>query len=114
MLRLAFLEGCDRYGLMYGTAPLTLCCPFAERVPMTIGRWDPAASSATAYAWFFWMKGAAPLPLAGIAPGTRRRLTREGDAARFGWRREAGLLEAMEAGPDDEEDSGVNDVEVAA
>jgi hypothetical protein len=34
--------------------------PFAERVPMTLGRWDPAASTATGYAWFVWMKGATP------------------------------------------------------
>jgi hypothetical protein len=106
-----------RLQFLYGASPLTLCCPFAERVPMTLGRWDPAAASATAYAWLFWMKGARPMPLRGIAPGTKRRLTRAEDAARFGWQRPAGLLEVMGAeagGPDDDEDSGVNDCGVAA
>ena len=97
LLRLSFLEGCERHQLLHGAQPLTLVAPFAERVPMTLGRWDPAAASATAYAWFFWMKGVTPLPLRGIPPGTKRRLTHPDDAARFGCRREAGLLDAMEA-----------------
>jgi hypothetical protein len=98
LLRLAFLEGTARYRLLHGPQPLTLCCPFAERVPMTLGRWDPAASSATAYAWFFWMKGAAPQPLRGIPPGSKARLSTAEDAHRFGWRSERGLLDRMEAG----------------
>lgn len=98
LLRLAFLEGGRRYGLFYGAEPLTLCAVFAERVPMTLGRWDPKAASATAYAWFLWRKGSSGEPrLLGIPPGTRERLTRPDDAHRFGWRSEAGLLDAMEA-----------------
>lgn len=97
LLRLPFLEGCERYELLHGASPLTVCAPFAERVPMTLGRWDPAAASATAYAWFIWIKGAAPMPIIGIPPGTRDRLWKADDAARFGWRAPAGLLEAMEA-----------------
>lgn len=98
LLRLAFLEGGARYGLFYGAEPLTLCAVFAERVPMTLGRWDPKAASATAYAWFLWRKGSAGDPrLLGIPPGTRERLTRPEDARRFGFRSEAGLLEKMEA-----------------
>lgn len=103
LLRLAFLEGGARYGLLYGAEPLTLCGVFAERVPMTLGRWDPKASSATAYAWFLWRKGPSTSlgtgepRLLGIPPGTRERLTRPEDARRFGWRSEAGLLDAMEA-----------------
>lgn len=97
LLRLQFLEGGGRFPLLYGAEPLTLCAPFAERVPMTLGRWDPAASTATGYAWFFWHRGAEPQPLRGIPPGTRRRLTKAEDAARFGWRSEAGLLDRMEA-----------------
>lgn len=97
LLRLQFLEGARRYPLFHGDDPLTLLSVFAERVPMTLGRWDPKASSATGYAWFFWMKGAAPMPPIGIPPGTRDRLWRHDDAARFGCRREAGLLDLMEA-----------------
>lgn len=95
--RLQFLETPDRYELMHGAQPMTTCAPFAERVPMTLGRWDPAASTATGYAWFVWMKDEKPRPMMGIPPGTKARLTRPGDAARFGWSAEAGLLERMEA-----------------
>lgn len=98
LLRLQFLEGAGRYRLLYGAEPISVAAVFAERVPMTLGRWDPEASTATGYAWLLWSKGqAGPPQLRGIPPGTRARLTRPGDAVRFGCRREAGLLEAMEA-----------------
>lgn len=97
LLRLQFLEGVGRHRLLHGAEPLTVAGVFAERVPMTLGRWDPEASTATGYAWFLFMKGASPRPLIGIPPGTKARLTRPDDARRFGWRSEAGLLEAMEA-----------------
>lgn len=62
----------------------------------------------------FWMHGALRHPPLGIPPGTKRRLTRIDDAMRFGAVGEAGLLAVMErSGPDDEEDSGVNDLEAA-
>ena len=85
LCRLAFLEGAGRFKLLYRDAPLTYCAPFAERVPMVKGRWDPAASTATAYAWFLWLKGweGGPL-LKPIAPGAKARLTRASDLARFG------------------------------
>lgn len=88
LLRLQFLEGAGRYRLFH-ELPLHACAPFAERVPMVKGRWDPTASSATAYAWFIWLKpgvdgyGAGP-GLSFIAPGTKARLTKADDAARFG------------------------------
>lgn len=115
LLRLSFLEGAARYPLFYGAAPLSVCAVFAERVPMTLGRWDPKAASATAYAWFLWRKGetGASPRLAGIPPGTRQRLTRPNDAGRFGWRSDASLLDRMvAAGPDEEEDhhGGANDM----
>jgi hypothetical protein len=104
LLRLQFLEGGGRYGLLYGSEPMTVCAVFAERVSMTLGCWDPEAGLPTAYAWFVWMKQPSPsgygsqgATLMGIPPGTRRRLTRPDDAARFGVRREAGLLDAMGA-----------------
>ena len=55
LLRLQWLEGGDRYHLIFsGDRKPRLICPFAERVPMIEGVWDPEASSATAYAWFVW------------------------------------------------------------
>ena len=99
LVRLQFLESVGRYPLLYGPSEiLTLLSVFAERVPMTLGKWDPEATTATGYAWLFWMKDAAPIAPIGIPPGTKRRLTRPSDATRFGCRREAPLLEAMEAG----------------
>lgn len=98
LLRLQFLEGVGRHDLLFGSDMLSVCAVFAERVPMTLGRWDPAATSATAYAWFIWAKGERRTPrLLSIPPGAKARLTRPEDAARFGWRCEAGLLDAMEA-----------------
>lgn len=35
---------------------LAMKATFCERVPMQLGSWDPDLSSATAYAWFFWMQ----------------------------------------------------------
>lgn len=96
LLRLQFLEGCERFPLLYGADPLTVCAPFAERVPMTLGRWDPAQSSATAYAWFVWRKGEkGPPRLCAIPPGTRARLTFPNDARRFGYRQDSEMLDAM-------------------
>ena len=87
LCRAAFLESAGRYPLLFqGPHPLTAMAPFIERVPMQLGVWDPQGSTATAYAWFLFDKKAAPgspviLP---IPPGTRARLTKDDDAARFG------------------------------
>lgn len=55
LLRLQWLEGGDRHQLIFaGDRKPRYLCPFAERVPMIEGVWDPEASSATAYAWFVW------------------------------------------------------------
>ena len=87
LLRLQFLEGGARYRL-FTDVPLYAVAPFAERVPMVKGRWDPAASSATAYAWFIWVKPnvpgfGGPPRVAPIAPGTRARLSRPDDLIAF-------------------------------
>lgn len=93
LCRLAFVESEGRYGLMTRKA---MTAPFSERVPMQLGSWDPDLSSATAYAWFFWMKPSAletsPFRVAIegawsmgctlerlIPPGTKARLAREAD-----------------------------------
>lgn len=85
LLRIAFLEGGERHAILAGgQATLTQVVTFSERVPMTLGMWDPEASSAAAYAWFFWSKAHAPLPPAWFGPGTRDRLWRRDDPAHFG------------------------------
>lgn len=95
LLRLQFLETGGRYELLYGAQPMTALAPFIERVPMHLGRWEPKGGSATAYAVFLFIKGADPLPIRPIPPGTKARLTRPGDAARFGVKHDAPLLAAM-------------------
>jgi len=97
LCRLAFAESVGRYPLMRKKA---VTAPFAERVPMQLGRWDPDLSSATAYAWFVWLQPAAlessPIRAAIeaawtaegsleriIPPGTCVRLTRPDDRHRY-------------------------------
>ena len=58
--------------------------PFVERVPMVKGRWDPDASTATAYAWFVWCRCASGPPrVIWIPPGCRAGLSRPDDRERF-------------------------------
>lgn len=89
LLRLVFLEGGKRYRLLHEDCPLTAVAPFSERVPMVKGRWDPEASSATAYAWFIWLKPTLERPAPAhpmvipIPPGTKTRLHRASDVERF-------------------------------
>lgn len=85
LLRLPFLEGGERHSILAGPrATLTQVVTFSERLPMTLGSWDPEASSAAAYAWFFWSKIHEPLPPAWFPPGTRDRLWRKDDPQHFG------------------------------
>lgn len=95
LLRLVWLEPLEprskRYSL-FTSAPPIIVAPFADRVPMVKGRWDPEASTATAYAWFVWrVPGGCPRPnwdmgrptIQFIPPGTRHRLSRPEDIVRF-------------------------------
>ncbi len=111
LLRLSFREGAGRAGLFEG-APWVGKATFTERVPMVKGRWDPEASSATAYAWFIWMHDGAviesPLQPAimyaqeggmgldmAIPAGTKTRLSRPSDLVLFAGAADQGeLLEA--------------------
>ncbi|WP_271145365.1 hypothetical protein [Brevundimonas sp. NIBR10] len=97
LCRLAFTESVGRYPLMRRKA---VTAPFAERVPIQLGSWDPDLSSATAYAWFVWLQ---PEALADspfrtaieaawamdasleriIPPGTCSRLTLADDRVKF-------------------------------
>jgi hypothetical protein len=88
LCRLAFLETVGRFDLLFGDSGITWMMPFAERVPMTLGRWDPKARSATAYCAFVWFKAGllspqAPRP---FPPGTRKQFTKPDDACSTKWR----------------------------
>ena len=86
LLRTAWLESHERYEL-FSKCPPSSVSVFVERVPMTKGRWDPAASTATSYVWFVWRKAlleaGARTDLNWIPPGRRVALTRPDDVARF-------------------------------
>lgn len=104
LLRSVFLEGAGRNPIFSDPAlNFALHAQFAERVPMVKGRWDPGASSATAYSWFVWVKPNIGLVKGGgdfgyqirvaqrhgaflgwvIPPGTKARLSKPEDLARF-------------------------------
>src|ERR1043166_6603069 len=84
LVRTQWIEGLGRYEKLFRDRPPTLYAPFVERVPMVKGRWDPDASTATAYAWFVWRKHApGPSRISWIPPGCRIRLTNPGDRLRF-------------------------------
>lgn len=126
LARASLLESIGRYELMFGAEGLCVFSPFIERVAMTLGGWDPKASTATAYAWFIWLKPelkAKRLALRPaeardlgwpvvwpVPPGTKARLTHPDDAARFARRARpaqepAWLLEGL-SGPDFTPDHG--------
>lgn len=76
LLRSAWIEGADRHSRLFRDRPPTLICPYAERVPMVAGRYDPDASSATSYASFVWEAAAMAArrtEMVWIAPGAKAR-----------------------------------------
>lgn len=84
LCRVAFLEGENRYEALYtGPQPMTVMCPFIERLPMFLGVYDPDGSTASCYAWFFFIKGMEPRAPIPIPPGTKARLFRVDDVRRF-------------------------------
>lgn len=92
--RLGFLCSADRYALNYTDKNcLTQCCPFVERIALTLGEWKPDASTATEYAWFFFVKNHKSLPISPIPPGTKDRLWRADDVRNFAKAGPAPLLE---------------------
>jgi hypothetical protein len=98
LVRTSWLAGGERYERLFKPHPPSMVAQFCERVPMTRGRWDPAASTATDYAWVLWrgigQRGRKP-EFVHIPPGTKARCTRPDDAARYGVKAEAPLLEAL-------------------
>jgi hypothetical protein len=64
IVRSAFVEGIARYESLFRAKRPTLILQHCERVPMVKGRYDPKATTATAYTWLIWVN-------AGGAEGTR-------------------------------------------
>jgi hypothetical protein len=85
LVRTQWIEGAGRYEKLFRDRPPTVYAPFAERVPMVKGRWDPDASTATSYAWFVWCRSSSPSPprIFWIPPGNRAALTHADDRQRF-------------------------------
>lgn len=86
LCRMAFLESVDRADLHFGSVKLHAMAPFSERVPMQLGPWNPKCSTATAYAWFVYLREPKPNKwpsIIPIRPGTKAALSRPGDVARF-------------------------------
>ena len=97
LVRTAWLEGGDRFNRLFSHRPPRLITQYAERVPMTKGRWDPEASTATAYCWVVWtssdLNTGEPTQFRWIPPGQRKRLSTVADVERFGVRRASPLLD---------------------
>jgi hypothetical protein len=86
LLRSAWMEGQQRYDRLFKHQPPTLIAQYAERVPMVAGRWQPDASSATAYAWFVWdheEHHSTSTTLQWIKPGAALRHSRPDDLKRW-------------------------------
>ncbi len=84
LVRTAWLEGGARYERLFRDRPPSVVAQFCERVPMVKGRWDPEASTATAYCWIVWVDGwNEGTRFQWIPPGCRTSLTRPDDVRRF-------------------------------
>jgi hypothetical protein len=86
LVRTAWLEGGERYTRLFSKQEPVYVAQFCERVPMVKGRWEPDATTATAYCWVVWDRkiGVNEGTLfRWIPPGQRQRLTRTDDAKRF-------------------------------
>jgi hypothetical protein len=99
LVRSVWLEGTGRYERLFRDRPPSIVAQFCERVPMTKGRWDPNASTATSYAWVIWRK---PLSTAApafswIPPGCRQSMSRPDDAAGFGVQAPSPLFDEVAA-----------------
>jgi hypothetical protein len=83
IVRSAFLEGVGRYESLWSKSPPQWVVQHVERVPMVKGRYDPKASSATAYCWLIWLPRSVSLSrLTQYAwlPPCRKRFERKTDA----------------------------------
>lgn len=98
LVRTVWVESETRYDLFEGANPCTQIAFFSERVPMALGPWDPTVGSATSYSFMYWDVSGRhePMPPRWIPPGTRDRLWKPDDAAKYG------RLTPMPLFPDDE------------
>lgn len=85
LLRTSWMEGAERYQRLFRDRPPRIIAQYCERVPMVAGRWDPAAASATSYAWFVWHQAhfRKETKLVWIAPGAKARHWRDDDLKRW-------------------------------
>lgn len=88
LVRSVWSEGGARYDKLFAKTPPTIIAQFCDRVPMVKGRWDPKASTATAYSWYVWHLSNPAYPpgrtvFRWIKPGARQRYSRPDDVARF-------------------------------
>jgi hypothetical protein len=81
LVRTAFLESADRHAKLFKPSPPSDIVQFVERVPMQKGILNRHGSTATAYCWVVWRKGApSGTHFHWIAP-CRKRLERDSDYA---------------------------------
>jgi len=78
LVRVAFGEGIERFERLYRNNPPTIIAFYVERVPMVRGRFDPAATTATAYFWLVWAHDQSPKPPVWIPP-CRKLMERPSD-----------------------------------
>ncbi len=84
LVRSNWAECVERYQRLFSVNPPRAVLQYCERVPMTKGRWDPDASTATAYAWFIWTKTPVSYSRLGwIPPGQRQAHHRQSDVDLF-------------------------------
>lgn len=87
LLRTSWLEGQERFRTIFAKNPPSIIAQFAERVPMSLGRWDPDGSTATSYSWMIWCDGKSTSILdtrfVWIPLGAEKRYSRDDDLKRF-------------------------------
>jgi hypothetical protein len=78
LLRLAFLEGGNRYRTIFSCTPPARVWAFSERITFYMAGAERKGSGTTAYAWFVWDKAhTGPAQLRWLAPGCKARFSDE-------------------------------------
>lgn len=74
LLRLAFLEGGNRYRTIYSRTPPARVWAFSERITFYMAGAERKGTGTTAYAWFVWDKShGGPTEWRWLAPGYKAR-----------------------------------------
>jgi hypothetical protein len=84
IVRSVFLEGSGRYTRLFKSNPPQIIAQCVERVPMVKGRFDPKASTATAYSWLVWEKHGRRDPQFVWIPPCRKEMERAEDSGVLG------------------------------